>query len=200
MADNTITPDQEFASGSVTRNDRYASLLAVMMTLVFIWLGFILHQQQATTTWPFVDRTAGIQAQYPAGWLINTASDDYVMRVENPDARPFKTAYVVRVVPASGATSVRNVLDNLTLQRSSELAAYRVLSIQEAPGQLVRMDFAFVDTDPNPFLQRLPVVIRGTDFVVLDENRAIVVTLLADETIYASELVAFQRFFASLSF
>jgi hypothetical protein len=184
---------------TVHRNDRYASLLMVLVTVGALALGLLLRQSELNSTFPFVDRTAGIQTRYPAGWLLD-AEGDYVMRVRDPSARPFKTTYQVQVVPASPQTSVRNVLDNLTLQRSSELAAYQVLSVQEVPGEVTRMDFAFVDTDPNPFLQRLPVVVLGTDLVVLDGNRAIVVTFMSAEDIYDRELPRFQRFFLALSF
>jgi hypothetical protein len=180
------------------RNDRYGSALAVIVTAGALVLGMLLRQSQLSSTIPFVDRTAGIQTRYPAEWLLDTEGD-YVMRVSDPAARPFKTTYQIQVVPSGPQTSVRNVLDNLTLQRSSELAAYRVLSVQEVSGQVTRMDFAFVDTDPNPFLERLPVVVLGTDLVVLEGDRAIVITLLASENSYSREVPRFERFFAALS-
>jgi hypothetical protein len=184
---------------TVLRNDRYASVLTVLVTVVALALGMLLRQSQLNSTISFVDRTAGVQTRYPSNWLLDTEGN-YVMRVRDPAARPFKTTYMIRVIPASPQTSVRNVLDSLTLQRSSELAAYRVLSVQQTSEQVTQMDFAFVDTDPNPFLQRLPAVVLGTDLVVLDGNRAIVVTLMASENVYARELPRFQRFFAALSF
>jgi hypothetical protein len=191
--------DQPQSGAQTTlRNDRYGSALAVIVTAGALVLGMLLRQSQLSSTIPFVDRTAGIQTRYPAEWLLDTEGD-YVMRVSDPAARPFKTAYQIQVVPSSPQTSVRNVLDNLTLQRSSELAAYRVLSVQEVSEQVTRMDFAFVDTDPNPFLERLPVVVLGTDLVVLEGDRAIVITLLASENTYARELPRFERFFAALS-
>lgn len=183
---------------TVLRNDRYGSVLTVLVTVLALSLGLLLRQNQLGSTLPFADRTAGIQTRYPADWLLDTEGN-YVMRVRDPAARPFKTTYEIQVVPASPQTSVRNVLDNLTLQRSSELAAYRVLSVTEVSEQVTQMDFAFVDTDPNPFLQRLPVVVLGTDLVVLEGDRAIVITLLASEDTYEREFPRFQRFFAALS-
>lgn len=179
-------------------NDRYGSLLTVLVTAAVLTLGLLLRQSELASTLPFADRTAGIQTRYPAGWLLDTEGD-YVMQVRDPAARPFKTTYQIQVVPSGPQTSVRNVLDNLTLQRSSELAAYRVLSVQAVSERVTRMDFAFVDTDPNPFLQRLPVVVLGTDLVVLEGDRAIVITLLASKDSYNSEFPRFQRFFTALS-
>ena len=187
-------------SPAVIRNDRYASLLAVLAVIGMLLAGLFLRQSQIGNTTPFVDREAGIQTSIPAGWLLDTSDDEHLMRVSDPAARPFKTTYQITLAPASPQTSVRNVLDNLTLQRSSELAAYRVLSIRSESDRVTRMDFAFVDTDPNPFLERLPVVVLGTDFVVIDGNRAIVVTFLAAESLYERELPRFLRFFAAMNF
>ena len=147
----------------------------------------------------FVAREAGIQTSYPAGWLLDTEGD-YLMRVNDPAARPFKTSYQITVAPASAQTAVRNVLDNLTLQRSSDLAAYQVLSVQVVSERVTRMDFAFVDSDPNPFLQRLPVVVLGTDLVLIDGNRAIIVTFKVAEEHFEREFPSFERFFAAMNF
>lgn len=197
--DDPIGQRRSVAARTVSRSDRYASILALAVTALALALGLLLRQGQVSSTVSFVDRTAGVQTRYPSGWLLDT-DGDYVMRVRDEAARPFKTTYLIRVVPASPQTSVRNVLDSLTLQRSSERAAYQVLSVQETSETVTRMDFAFVDTDPNPFLERLPVVVLGTDLVVLDGDRAIVVTMMAAEDVYARELPRFQRFFAALSF
>jgi hypothetical protein len=197
--DDPIGQRRSVAARTISRSDRYASILTLAVTALALTLGLLLRQSQVSSTVPFVDRTAGVQTRYPSGWLLDT-DGDYVMRVRDEAARPFKTTYLIRVVPASPQTSVRNVLDNLTLQRSSERAAYQVLSIQEASETVTRMDFAFVDTDPNPFLERLPVVVLGTDLVILDGDRAIVVTMMAAEDVYTREFPRFQRFFAALSF
>jgi hypothetical protein len=128
---------------------------------------------------------------------------NYVARIRDPKARPFKTQFVISSIPASGQTSVRNVLDSLTLQRSIDLSAYRVLSVEQATVDGVsqtRMTFAFVDADPNPFIQRLPVVVLGTDIVILDGNRALVITYMSDQESYDDNLPAFQRFLASLRY
>lgn len=193
--------DEERTAGAtgILRNDRYGSLLSVVVAVGALTLGLLIRQSELSSTVPFSDRTAGVQTRYPTGWLLDTEGN-YVMQVQDPAARPFKTAYRIQVVPASPQTSIRNVLDNQTLQRSSELAAYRVLSIQEVSENVTRMDFAFVDTDPNPFLQRLPVVVLGTDLVLLERDRAVIVTFMAAEDNYTRELPRFQRFFASLNF
>ena len=108
-----------------------------------------------------------------------------------------------RVVPAGGQTSIRNVLDGLTLQRSSDLAAFRVLSVEDVSigaTTLTRLNFAFVDADPNPFIQRLPVVVKGMDILIRDGDRIIVVTFMAEESTFDQNQIDFDRFLQSLRY
>lgn len=192
----------EESGSDLTRNDRISAILVVVVVLAGLALGLLIRQQNAGQTWVYTSREAGLEAAYPAGWLVDERGN-YVMRVRDPKGRPFKTQYQIAVVPAGGQTSIRNVLDGLTIQRSSDLAAYRVLNVQNVTvsgATLTEMNFAFVDADPNPFIQRLPVVVLGKDIVIRDGDRAIVVTYMADETQYDANYPAFERFLASLRY
>ena len=96
-----------------------------------------------------------------------------------------------------------NVLDGLSLQRSSDLPAYRVLSIENTSvggTQFTRLNFAFVDSDANPFVQRIPVVVRGMDILIRDGDRVIVATYMAEEAVFDENLPSFQRFLNSLRY
>lgn len=194
--------DHSEVAAPLTRNDRFAEMLVVIITLAALGLGLLMRQSNTSQTWLYVSREAGIEAFYPAGWLVDEGGN-YVARIRDPKARPFKTQFVISSIPASGQTSVRNVLDSLTLQRSIDLSAYRVLSVEEVTVDGIsqtRMTFAYVDADPNPFIQRLPVVVIGTDTVILDGNRALVITYMSDQESYDDNLPAFQRFLASLQY
>lgn len=191
----------EEAASDLTKNDRFSAVLVVIVFAAAIGLGLLLRQQSMGETWPYISQEAGIEGTYPAGWLTDEEGS-YVVRIRDPKARPYKTQYQITVVPAGGQTSIRNVLDNLTLQRSVSLPAYRVLSVEEGGGAeaVTQMEFVFVQTDPNPFIERLPVVVRGLDRVVLDGNRAVIVTYMAEEASYFANLAGFERFVASLRY
>jgi len=196
---NTASRNQTNVS-KLSRNDRLSAVLAVTLTFGAIALGLLFRQEATNQTWLFESRAAGIAARYPAGWLVDERGN-YVARIRDPRARPYKTQYVISVVPVSSQSTVRNVLDSLTLQRASDLAAYRVLLVEEiatSGAARTRMRFAFVDADPNPFIQRLPVVVLGEDIIILDGNRAIVATFMADKDAYDTDHPAFERFLASL--
>jgi hypothetical protein len=198
----TWNREAEERTSPLTKNDRFSAVLVVLVTLMALGLGLILRQRTSNLTWHFVSREAGIEVSYPAGWLTDEGGN-YVVRIRNPKARPFKTQFMIAVVPAGGATSVRNVLDSLTLQRSSELSAYRVLGVEEIGTEGIattQMNFAFVEADPNPFVQRLPSVVLGRDIVILDGDRAIVVTYMADDASFDESLPDFQRFLGSLQY
>lgn len=185
-----------------TRNDRVSALLVVLLTLLAVGVGIALRQRASGQEWTYVSRAAGIEATYPAGWLVDEGGD-YIVRMRDPKGRPFKTQYRITTVPAGGQTSIRNVLDGLTIQRSTDLAAYRVVSVQEQAigGQeFTIMNFTFVDADPNPFVQRLPTVVLGMDVVIRDADRAIVVTYMADEASFDTHHDEFERLLAALRY
>ncbi len=203
---NNLVKDREGQSERIlpelTKNDRFAAVLVVLVAVTALGLGFIFRQRSINETWLYSSREAGIEARYPANWLLDERGD-YVVRMQDPKARPFKTQYIVTVMPAGGETTVRNILDILTIQRAINLPAYRILGVEQiGTGGLnqTQMHFAFVEADPNPFVQRVPIVVLGTDFVILDGDRVIIVTYMSDETSFKENLPAFQRFFASLRY
>jgi hypothetical protein len=186
----------------VTKNDRFAAVLVIAAVVMMVLCGLVIKGQSASDTWTFTNKEAGIDASYPAGWLVDQGPL-YVARIRNPKARPYKTQFMLTVVPAGGETSVRNVLDSLTLQRSVDLPAYRVLDVEQfesGGAPVTQMNFVYVETDPNPFIERLPVVVRGVDRVVLDGNRAIIISYMAEQSVFESGLPAFERFIASLRY
>lgn len=204
MSDLTANRDDqlETPASDLTRRDRFSGVLVVLVTTVALAAGLLIRQRAASDVWSYVNQQAGIDASYPAGWLVDEQGN-YTARIRDPRARPFKTQYMITIVPAGGQTSVRNVLDNLTLQRSNDLPAYRVLNVGEVASggtTYTRMDFAYVESDPNPFIQRLPTVVQGLDVVILDGNRAIVVTFLSAQGEFEDNLPAFERFLATLRY
>jgi len=187
----------------VTRNDRFNAVLVPLIFVIALVVGLYMRQSTSSGVWPYVSQEAGIEASYPAGWLFDETSNDYVVRLSDPASRPFKTQFIIRVVPASQFTSVRNVLDELTIQRSVELSAYRVLNVENVvvnDVEATQMNFVFVNADPDPFSQRVPAVVLGTDIVIIDEGRAITVTFMSSEETYQENLSDFQRFLSSLRY
>lgn len=197
-----VEDDSPAFEPDVTRSDRFNSVLVVIAFGLAALAGLFLLGSDSSSLWSYSSREAGIDAVYPAGWLSDEEGD-YIVRLRDPASRPFKTQYIIRVIPASQTTSVRNILDELTIQRSVDLSAYRVLNVESVTLngiEQTQMNFVFVDADPDPFSQRVPTIVQGTDVVIIDEGRALVVTYMANDTDYAQGLGTFQTFLGSLRY
>jgi len=187
----------------LTRTQRWASILTVALALIGLGIGFLMKDQIISATVPFRDLAAGILARYPQGWLLDTEGD-YVFRVRDPEAPRFLTTLQVQVIPIGEDAAARNILDDLTLKRAQTLAAYSVL--RAMPDTLpdgdptTRVEYVFVATDANPFLEPVPVVVYGVDMVTLKRGQAIIVTFRVEAERFEDEAWRLEQFLASLEF
>lgn len=187
----------------LTRTQRWAGYLAILTAVVGLSAGFLIKDLILSSATVYRDLAAGILAQYPTNWLLDTEGD-YVFRVRDPTAPTFRTTLQVAVEPIGADATARNVLDNLTLARAQTLAAYRVLSTVETTlpeGEAAtRLDYVYVETEANPFLESLPVVVRGVDVVTIKGGQAIIVTFRADRDVFDAEVGRLSQFLAALEF
>lgn len=187
----------------LTRTQRWANALVVAAALITLGVGLIMKDQLMSGTQPFQDLAAGILAQYPSGWLLDR-SGGYVFQVRDAQSSGFHTMLGVSILPIGGDAKARNVLDALTLERARSLAAYDVLS--SAPltlpdGDLAtRLEYVYVASESNPFLQTVPTVVHGVDVVVIKRGQAIVVTFRAEADRFDKEEWRLEQFLASLEF
>jgi hypothetical protein len=188
---------------ALSRTQRWAHLLAIVIVLVGIGLGLVMKDQILSSTVPFRDLAAGILARYPEAWLVDTEGN-YVLRVRDPAATTFLTTIQVRVVAIGADAAERNILDALTLQRARTLAAFRTL--RTVPTTLpdgeaaTRFEYVFVATDENPFLEPIPVVVRAVDVVTIKRGQAIIVTFQVEAERFDDEVWRLDQFLASLEF
>ena len=188
----------------LTRTQRWSTLVTVFVALLALGVGFLFKGQLVGATTPFRDLAAGILARYPAGWLLDTSGDEYVFRAQAPKSTGFRTTLQVSVQAIGADAAARNILDTLTLARAQTLAAYDVL--RSAPFVLpdgeeaVRLDYVYVATDDNPFLERIPSVVRGVDIVTIKRGQAIIVTFRVEADRFDDETWRLDQFLASLEF
>jgi hypothetical protein len=199
---NTNQPVQSAVYYQANRNDRFSIAGTLLLAISLLALGLLFREQSLNSTWLYENREQGMSATYPAGWLVEEG-DKYVVRIWDPRARPFKTQFTVALMPASASTTIRNVLDALTLQRSEDFAAYRIIDISHPQINgldVAAMEFVYVVAEPDPFFQNVPVVVRGRDITIADAGRIIVVTYIADQRLFETNLPAFQHFLESLRY
>ncbi len=196
----TIPSPQELP---LTRTQRWANALTIVVALMGLGIGFLMKDQIVGGTVPFRDLAAGILARYPQGWLLDTAGD-YVFRVRDPEAPGFLTTLQVQVIPIGQDAAARNIVDDLTLQRAQTLAAYTIL--RAVPDTLpdgdpaTRVEYVFVSTETNPFLEPVPVVVYGVDILTLKRGQAIIVTFRVEAGRFQDEAWRLEQFLASLEF
>lgn len=189
-------------SDSLTFRQRWSHYLVLIFALVGFVIAVNLRDAALNATTLYVNAQAGIRAEYPQNWLLDEAGD-YIFRVRDVSHAGFSTTLQVAVRPVSSITTTRNVLDALTLGRSQTLG-YTVLS--EEPYTLpdesigVVMSYTFVVSDPNPFLQGIPIVVEGQDILTIKRGQAIIISFLSDATTFEENRSILTRFVNTLEF
>ena len=170
------------------RRDRWVSWIVVGVVVVALLLGWLVKTAAEGRAVSY--EVDGTRVRYPVGWMRATVQPPVLLQVEDRLAPSFRTTLTLqrRPVPQSGRP-LAAVQQNLALERARTWTAYRVLGVQEAAtieGRTgMRVTFAYVETNPDPFLETVPVVMHGEDFLLPVGNGVYVVTLTAAEANYA---------------
>lgn len=187
----------------LTQRQRWANAFVVLAAVAGLLLGFLLKSQLQTESLLFSDLAAGISAQIPARWLLDTEGA-YVLRVQDPEVADFRTTLQVSVEDIGPDATARNILDTLTLARAQSLAAYQILrtvpfTLPEGE-EATRLEYVYVETEANPFLESLPVVVYGVDIVAIKRGQAIITTFRVEADRFEDEVWRLDQFLASLEF
>lgn len=195
----------EFADQSeLTFRQRWGSYLAIFVVVAGVLAGFLYRSNIVNATFPFVKPEVGITARYPANWLLEEGPTPIVFRATDPSASPFKTTLQVQLVPTGPGTTAAYILNQLDMDRSARLPAYRSLDRQPVvltgAQRGTQMIYAYAAVGANPFLQDEPVTVRAIDLVVLRPGQAIVISYQADAASFEKNRHYFDDFLRSLSF
>jgi len=187
----------------LTQRQRWSHLLTILLGIVSIVVGIGLRDRALNATQRYVDSQAGIEAEYPLGWLLDTGAD-YIFRVRDMAAAGFKTTIQVSVQPVSTEMTENDVLTSISLRRSQVLTAYNPVAPESfvMPNEeiAVAARHAFVATDLNPFLESVPVVVLGIDILTIKGGQVLVVTFRASAELYDEFFPIFERFLGDLIF
>lgn len=180
------------------------SILMIIAALGMVFLGLIMRNSAFTATVFFNDEINGIRAQIPENWLIDQTSDeDYIFRAENIGGRPFQTIIQVSVKIVGPDATPRNVVDLLEVEGPTKLASYQVLSSEEfrlGDDEASQIIYTYVETDSNPFLEAIPIVVQGIDIVVKRGNQAIILTYRDASVAFDLNRFYFDRFLATVEY
>lgn len=186
-----------------TVRQRWAHFFTLLVSILVFAYGFVLRQNILNATELFRDISVGIEAQYPAGWLLDT-SGDYVMRVRDMSRTGYKTTIQVSIQPVSADTSERNIVDRLARTRARTLTAY---SVSPAEPFALREDldaqsvfYSYVSRETSPFLEGIPQVVAGTDILAIARGQVIIVSFRSEASEFDALYPVFERFLQTLEF
>ena len=190
-------------SEDLTLRQRWANVFTILVCILMMLLGLNLRNQTLTATTFYESPQAGISAQYPQNWLIDT-DGSYVFRVRDMSRTGFKTTFLVTVQPVDAEAQERNLADRLSLDRIVDFTDYRVqpLEMYDFPDgrDAQALNYTYVATDASPFLQSVPTVVRGLDILTISGGQAIIITFRADADNFEEELPRFEQFLRQLEF
>ncbi|GAB4410864.1 MAG: hypothetical protein Kow00106_04880 [Anaerolineae bacterium] len=175
---------------------RWNTYLALVTAAIVLALGLTMRNTALTATQPFENLEAGVRAQVPRGWLIDTSGPDFVIRAQDPDALPFKTLLQISVLPIGPDATPNKVLDLLTMQRAARLPAYRELlradqTLRGEPAK--RMEYVYTQDERNPFQATVSLVVQGVDVVVLRRGQAVIITYREERSAFDDNLYRFEN-------
>jgi len=190
-------------SEGLSLRQRWANVFTILTCILLMLTGLNLRNQVLNATRLYESPQAGITAQYPQNWLIDT-SGEYVFRVRDMSRSGFKTTFQVSVQPVGSDAQERNLADRLSLDRIVSFTDYRVqpLEMYTFPDgrEAQAMHYTYVSTDASPFLESVPTVVRGLDVLTISGGQAIVITFRADADNFDDELPRFEQFLRQLQF
>jgi hypothetical protein len=184
---------------------RWASYLTIIVALAGLIGGALERSHIIDATLDFEDKQAGIHVRYPENWLLEQSQGDFVLRVQDPAAAPFKTMMQITLQPiGSGTRSALDVLNPLSISRAGSLPAFRTLNSGPLTlpngAQATQMAYAYAYTESNPALQTVPITVLAVDVVVLRSNQAIIITYRADAQSFERNRHYFDAFLRTLEF
>lgn len=182
--------------------DRFAEITVVLVTIVALAAGWFYKSSVENASVSF--EAEGITADAPKGWLQAGASGDELLRTVDRNSSGFGATYVVRQIAISSEATTSEVASLVALEHAQSLLAFKMLDQQEVVDingrNAYMISYVFVESNPDVTHASIPSVVRGTDFVYLNGDRAVVVSFQADEKNYERDLGRFYLFLESIKF
>jgi len=190
-----IGPSSSTDSPGLDLIRRWNNYLALLMAAGMLLLGISLRDAALSATRTFEDLEAGVRAQLPSGWLLESKGADFVVRAQDPNALPFKTTLQIAVLPIGPDATPNTVLDLIYMQRAPYFSTYKEIarSDQTLRGDPAkRMVYAYTQDERNPYQASVPLVVQGVDVVVLRRGQAVVITYREERSAFDDNLHRFE--------
>jgi hypothetical protein len=181
--------------------DRYAEITVILVTIIALAAGWFYKSGIENASVPF--SASGISAQAPKGWLQSSPSGDELLRTTDINSSGFGATYVVRRIAIGDGATSSEIANGISFEHAQNLIAFRMLDQREVTvdgRSAFEISYVFVESNPDVTRSQMPRVVRGTDYIFLNGDHAVVVSFQADEKSYDLDLNRFHRFLESLNF
>jgi len=188
------------ATRAIRRRERWAGGLVLALVAVALLLGLALREAVLSRTVPFSFADAGISGRCPAHW-VRQAGEDPLLRARDPLGGGCGSVLELRSRALMADAQPAIVLDALALERAGSEAAYRTLGTDQvlvSGWSATRRGFTYVHAACSPYVDQLPVVVRGMDLALRDGDRIVIVTLLASAERFDADYRYLRDFIESL--
>jgi hypothetical protein len=202
IASNGTRHSSGVLPATARRRDRWADWAVVLVVVVALGLGLLLREMTLYRYDAFAVAGGDISGRVPANWL-REYSDDPLLQARDPRSGAFNTTLLLRTRPLAADMDPTLALQSLALERAGAVTAYETLETNEvAVGgrAAIQRTFTYVQADRNPYVDRLPVVVKGIDLALQDEGRAIIVTYLASVDTFDEGYRYYRDFVESIEF
>jgi hypothetical protein len=165
---------------------------------ILLGAGAALTGAAETRTTTAADPQGALRIAYPTGWIA-TPGTDHLVDVQHPESgAAVPTRLIVTRESAAPGRSLSQLASETVLARTQQLAMYRVLAQRElrlGGRDALAIEYAFV-ADPHETVltaQRLPVVVRGIEVIVLADGVAYGIDIRAAAGVYDREWPTIDR-------
>src|SRR5574341_512668 len=192
----SLIDKQPAATSDPTVGDRQSNLAVVATFAVLIVVGGIVWNGAVNGTTAFTQ--GGFKGAYPAYFGTATKEGDVLRVADNLNTG---AEFAIATPTLEGTPTAAAVAAQLAGDRSTTYSVYRVVEKGEATvngKKALTQRFAYVDA--GELTGSVPQVEEGIDYIIVDGNRVIVITLLAPSDQLTAVEPLFARFLNSLSF
>jgi len=187
---------QPAATGDPTVGDRQANYAVLGAFVGLLFVGAVTWNNAVNGTTAF--EQSGFKGAYPA-YFGDATGDGDVLRVA--DTLNTGAEFAITTPTLEGGETAEGVAAQLAGDRSTAYSVYKVVerSAATVKGKTAYVQrFAYVDA--GDLTGSTPEVREGIDYIFVDGNRAVVITLLATSDTLPDVEPLFARFLNSLSF
>ena len=181
-------------NNKVSLGDRYAEITVILITVIALIAGWFYKSSVENSSVPF--NVEGITAQAPKGWLQSEPDGEELLRTTDRSSSGYNTTYILRKMPLATDTSAAQVANLMTLEHGQDLLAFRVLDQREVTvyGKTAyEVSYVYVESNPDLTHKNIPSVVRGTDYIYMNGDNAVVVSYWADDRNFDIDLGRFHR-------